>query len=54
MFGLDFILDIEKGIYYLIDANGLPGYKELHDDMGEILTNHIIMGINKVKKIKFE
>ena len=50
LFGLDFILDIEKGKYYLIDANGLPGYKELYDDMGEILVNHITMGINKINK----
>ena len=50
LFGLDFILDIEKGIYYLIDANGLPGYKELYDNMGEILVNHITMGINKINR----
>ena len=48
--GLDFVLDIEKGIYYLIDVNQFPGYKELYSEMGEIISEHIILGINKIKK----
>ena len=46
LFGLDFLFDKENGIYYLIDANGLPGYKELYNEMNEILSNHIVMWIN--------
>ena len=48
--GLDFILDIKKGIYYLIDVNQFPGYKELYNKMGEIISEHIILGINKIKE----
>jgi predicted SnoaL-like aldol condensation-catalyzing enzyme len=48
--GLDFVLDIEKGIYYLIDVNQFPGYKELYSEMGEIISEHIILGINKIKE----
>ena len=48
--GLDFILDIEKGIYYLIDVNQFPGYKELFNEFGQILEKHIILGINKIIK----
>jgi predicted SnoaL-like aldol condensation-catalyzing enzyme len=48
--GLDFVLDIEKGIYYLIDVNQFPGYKELYSEMGEIFSEHIILGINKIKE----
>ena len=48
--GLDFVLDIEKGIYYLIDVNQFPGYKELYSEMGEIISEHLILGINKIKE----
>ena len=43
--GLDFLLDINKGIYYLIDINQFPGYKELFNDFHDILEEHIIRGI---------
>ena len=46
--GLDFLLDINKGIYYLIDINQFPGYKELFNDFHDILEEHIIRGINKL------
>ena len=49
LFGLDFILDMENRVYYLIDANGLPGYKELYNEMNNILSNHIDIWIKKKK-----
>ena len=48
--GLDFVLDIKNGIYYLIDINQFPGYKELYNDFSEIIAEHIILGINKINK----
>ena len=42
LIGLDFLLDIEKKIYYLIDVNQFPGYKELNKDMEYILKDHIL------------
>ena len=48
--GLDFILDMEKRIYYLIDVNQFPGYKELSNEFGQILLEHVILGINKIRK----
>ena len=47
--GLDFLLDSEKGIYYLIDINQFPGYKELYNEMGKIISEHIYLGIKKLK-----
>ena len=46
--GLDFLLDIEKGMYYLIDVNQFPGYKELYNDFHDILEKHITLGINLI------
>ena len=50
LFGVDFILDVENGIYYFIDANGLPGYKELYSQMNELLSNHIVIWIKQKNK----
>ena len=48
--GLDFVLDIKKGIYYLIDVNQFPGYKEMFNVFGDIISEHICLGINKIVK----
>ena len=50
--GLDFVYDIEKGIYYLIDVNQFPGYKELYNEMGELISEHMILGIKKIGEKK--
>jgi inositol-1,3,4-trisphosphate 5/6-kinase/inositol-tetrakisphosphate 1-kinase len=50
--GLDFVFDIEKGIYYLIDVNQFPGYKELINEMNEIMSEHMTLGIKKIKEKK--
>ena len=49
--GLDFIMDVTKGIYYLIDINPFPAYSELYNDMNQIFTEHFTMGINAKKNI---
>ena len=49
--GLDFIMDVTKGIYYLIDINPFPAYSELYNDMNQIFTEHFTMGINAKKSI---
>lgn len=49
--GLDFIMDVTKGIYYLIDINPFPAYSELYNDMNQIFTDHFTMGINAKKNI---
>ncbi len=48
--GLDFVFDIENGIYYLIDVNQFPGYKELINEMNEIMSEHMVLGIKKTKE----
>ena len=48
--GLDFVLDVKKGIYYLIDINQFPGYKELYSEMGEIISEHVTLGIKKIRE----
>ena len=48
--GLDFVLDVKKGIYYLIDINQFPGYKELYNEMGEIISEHVTLGIKKIRE----
>ena len=48
--GLDFIMDVKKGIYYLIDINPFPAYSELYNEMNHIFADHFIYGINKARK----
>ena len=50
LFGLDFIYDYEKKVYYLIDMNQFPGYKELIPVMNNIISEHIINYYNSVFK----
>ncbi len=50
LFGLDFIYDYEKKVYYLIDMNQFPGYKELIPVMNNIISEHIINYYNSTRK----
>ena len=50
LFGLDFIYDYEKKVYYLIDMNQFPGYKELIPVINNIISEHIINYYNSVFK----
>ena len=50
--GLDFIMDVKKGIYYLIDINPFPAYSELYNDMNQIFAEHFSIGINESRKKK--
>ena len=50
LFGLDFIYDYEKKIYYLIDMNQFPGYKELIPVINNIISEHIINYYNSAFK----
>ena len=50
LFGLDFIYDYEKKVYYLIDMNQFPGYKELIPVMNNIISEHIINYYNSNHK----
>ena len=47
--GLDFIMDTEKEIYYLIDINPFPAYSELYNDMNHIFEEHFVSGIKNIK-----
>jgi hypothetical protein len=48
--GLDFIMDVKKGIYYLIDINPFPAYSELYNEMNQVFAEHFKIGINEAKK----
>ena len=52
--GLDFIMDVKKRIYYLIDINPFPAYSELYHEMNQIFAEHFSIGINNVKKKEIE
>ena len=52
--GLDFIMDMKKKIYYLIDINPFPAYSELYNEMNEVFAEHFSIGINEAKKKKIE
>jgi hypothetical protein len=42
LLGLDFVYNIENNVYYLIDSNYYPGYKEITLDFNDILTERIL------------
>ena len=48
--GLDFIMDVKKRIYYLIDINPFPAYSELYNEMNQVFAEHFTIGITKAKK----
>ena len=48
--GLDFIMDIKKGIYYLIDINPFPAYSELYNEMNQVFSDHFNIEINDARK----
>jgi hypothetical protein len=48
--GLDFIMDVKKGIYYLIDINPFPAYSELYNEMNQVFAEHFKIGINEARK----
>ena len=48
--GLDFIMDVKKGVYYLIDINPFPAYSELYNEMNQVFTDHFTLGINEARK----
>ena len=50
--GLDFIMDVKKGIYYLIDINPFPAYSELYNEMNQVFAEHFTLGINKARQNK--
>lgn len=47
LFGMDFLFDCKEGIYYVIDVNQFPGYKELIPEFNEIITEHTILFTKK-------
>ena len=47
LFGIDFLFDFEGGIYYVIDVNQFPGYKELIPEFNDIITEHTILYTKK-------
>ena len=51
LIGLDFLYDYENKIYYLIDVNQYPGYKELIPQYNEIIIEHIVNYYNEFLKI---
>jgi hypothetical protein len=50
LLGLDFIMDVKKGIYYLIDINPFPAYSELYNEMNQVFAEHFKIGINEARK----
>lgn len=46
LFGIDFLYDYQNALYYIVDINQNPGYKELKDNFNQILTEHIISYVN--------
>jgi len=48
--GLDFIMDVSRGIYYLIDINPFPAYSELYNEMNQVFADHFSIGINEARK----
>jgi hypothetical protein len=48
--GLDFIMDVKKGIYYLIDINPFPAYSELYNEINQVFAEHFKIGINEARK----
>ena len=48
--GLDFIMDVKKGVYYLIDINPFPAYSELYNEMNQVFADHFKIGINEARK----
>ena len=49
LIGLDFLFDYENKIYYLIDVNQYPGYKELIPQFNEIIIEHVENYYNEFK-----
>ena len=49
MFGLDLIYNYSENIYYLVDMNYFPGYKELKMDFSDLMIQHVV----KIKKSGF-
>lgn len=47
LLGLDFLYDLEKNEYSLVDANCYPGYKEMTDSLNGILISHVVKYNNK-------
>ena len=41
LFGLDFLYDYKNKIYFVIDCNNFPGYKEIEKTFWKELTSHI-------------
>lgn len=41
LFGLDFLFDFKENLYYLIDINFFPTYKEIKSKFPQILKSHI-------------
>ena len=48
--GLDFIMDVKKGIYYLIDINPFPAYSELYNEMNQVFAEYFKIGIDEARK----
>ena len=49
LIGLDFLFDYVNKIYYLIDVNQYPGYKELIPQFNEIIIEHVENYYNEFK-----
>ena len=50
LFGADLVRESKSGIYYLIDINYFPGYKNMNKDFGEVIKRHIINTMDKESK----
>jgi hypothetical protein len=51
LFGLDFLIDNESNIYYLLEVNYFPSYRELGTKLRDNFEEHII-NLNYKNKIK--
>lgn len=49
LIGLDFLYDYENKVYYLIDVNCFPGYKELIEEFNDLISNHVEYYYNRFK-----
>ena len=47
LFGIDFLYDYEHNVYYIVDINQFPGYKELIPEFNTIITEHCLMYSHK-------
>ena len=47
LFGIDFLFDYQHNVYYIVDINQFPGYKELIPEFNTIITEHCLMYSHK-------